>query len=207
MALPLRALWGRRNGTKSWLDWSLRKQVARTRGLRGRPQEHRDPAEALKAADRWLEERIEESANDRLSRAWTAMKDNLAFLHIYVYGSHKAFHPMDYENLRPKATPPPAQDARQPAGDKLLHGHSEYPSGKPWAKWTYLVKDGQQLKEGLYTEVYESGKKKLQGTYKNGLQEGTVTAWYESGQVNFIYQYSQGRLVSSENYSPEGRKY
>lgn len=210
-ALPLNLLYtAASNGTKSWLDWGLRKQVARyyaayTASL----NKQGDPAEALKAADRWLDERLEEDANDRIGRAWLAMKGNLGFLRAYVYSTHKGYHPADYENIRPKAPPPqaPVQEVQLPSGAKLLPGHSEYPSGKPWAKWTYLVKDGRELKEGLYTEVYESGKKKFQATYKNGLQDGTATAWYENGQVNFIYQYGQGRLLSSENYSPEGRKY
>ena len=39
----------------------------------------------------------------------------------------------------------------------------------------------EKIKDGLHTEWYESGQKREEGTWKNGVGNGLSTTWYDNG--------------------------
>jgi len=55
---------------------------------------------------------------------------------------------------------------------------SLYDDGKKKEEGT--IKDGR--KDGEWTEWHYNGQKKLEGTYKDGKEDGVWTWWYENGQ-------------------------
>ncbi|MDP7608109.1 MAG: toxin-antitoxin system YwqK family antitoxin [Candidatus Marinimicrobia bacterium] len=54
---------------------------------------------------------------------------------------------------------------------------SLYDDGKKKEEGTF--KDGKE--DGLWTAWYENGQKKAEGTFKDGKEDGLVTLWYENG--------------------------
>ena len=63
----------------------------------------------------------------------------------------------------------------------LIVGYS-----KPISEETLIDKDG------LYTEWYENGNKKLEYTYNDGKMDGLRTFWYEDGQKRWLSSYKDG---------------
>ncbi len=57
---------------------------------------------------------------------------------------------------------------------------------KPINKETLIDKDG------LYTEWYKNGNKKLEYTYNDGKMDGLRTFWYEDGQKRWLSSYKDG---------------
>ena len=57
---------------------------------------------------------------------------------------------------------------------------------KPISEETLIDKDG------LYTEWYENGNKKLEYTYNDGKMDGLRTFWYEDGQKRWLSSYKDG---------------
>ena len=57
----------------------------------------------------------------------------------------------------------------------------------------YHVKNGER--EGLWTEWYKNGQKKLEGIYKVGKREGLWASWYENGQKHSECTYKASSLV------------
>ena len=57
---------------------------------------------------------------------------------------------------------------------------------KPISEETLIDKDG------LYTEWYENGNKKLEYTYNDGKMDGRRTFWYEDGQKRWLSSYKDG---------------
>jgi len=53
-----------------------------------------------------------------------------------------------------------------------------YPNGKKRLEGTY--KDGKR--DGLWTRWHENGQMKVKGTFKDGEQDGLWTSWWENGQ-------------------------
>ena len=63
--------------------------------------------------------------------------------------------------------------------------------GKKKTEGTY--KDGKL--EGLWTKWYENGQKELEGNYKDGKKDGLWTSWYENGQKEVEGTFKDGELV------------
>ena len=40
----------------------------------------------------------------------------------------------------------------------------------------------EKIKDGLHTEWYKNGKKKFEGTFKDGKPVGLLTNWFDNGQ-------------------------
>jgi len=48
-------------------------------------------------------------------------------------------------------------------------------------------------KNGLHTEYYENGQKKIERTYKNGKEDGSTTIWNEKGWKEVEWNYKDGK--------------
>jgi antitoxin component YwqK of YwqJK toxin-antitoxin module len=55
---------------------------------------------------------------------------------------------------------------------------------------------GNIIKDGLYTEWFENGQKKLEGTFKDGERDGLYTSWNENGKKWFEEYYKDGELIN-----------
>ncbi len=58
--------------------------------------------------------------------------------------------------------------------------------------------------EGKKTNYYRSGKKQLEGTYKDGEEDGLWTDWYENGQKWNEVIYKDGERVSEKHWNEDG---
>ena len=59
------------------------------------------------------------------------------------------------------------------------------------------IEEEKTLKNGIvwngkWTEWYENGQKKLEGTFKDGERDGLVTSWFENGQKGWEGTYKDG---------------
>ena len=52
----------------------------------------------------------------------------------------------------------------------------------------------------------ENGQKRLEGTYKDGKQDGPMTAWHENGQKQREGTYKDGELVSPKYWNSKGEE-
>ena len=52
----------------------------------------------------------------------------------------------------------------------------------------------EKIKDGLHTEWYENGKKKFEGTFKDGKPVGLLTNWFDNGQKKEEMNFKDGRL-------------
>ena len=62
------------------------------------------------------------------------------------------------------------------------------------------------IKDGLHTEWWDNGQKKLEVTYKDGKPDGLGTVWYENGQKKLEGTYKDGELISQECWDEDGNK-
>jgi major membrane immunogen (membrane-anchored lipoprotein) len=67
----------------------------------------------------------------------------------------------------------------------------KFPNGQ--VKLRYSV-DGQNRKNGMLEEFFESGKLKLKTNYKDDEQEGNSITYYESGKIQITANYRKGKL-------------
>ena len=67
---------------------------------------------------------------------------------------------------------------------------SLYDGGEKHIEGTY--KDGKQ--DGLWTYWYDSGQKKGEENYKDGKRDGLWISWYSNGQKKFEDNYKDGRV-------------
>jgi MORN repeat variant len=58
--------------------------------------------------------------------------------------------------------------------------------------WCQKSVNGKDVKDGLFIVYNTGGSKMLQGTYRDGVQEGEWTIWYENGQRASIDHYTNG---------------
>ncbi|MEI6157499.1 MAG: PKD domain-containing protein, partial [Atribacterota bacterium] len=73
----------------------------------------------------------------------------------------------------------------------------KYSNGKLKVEYSfYTSPDGSEIRQGMETSWYPSGKKKSQGEYLNGQKEGVWISWYENG--------SQGQKGSYRQNGKEG---
>ena len=87
--------------------------------------------------------------------------------------------------------------------------HTEFhENGKKKSDGTY--KDGKS--DGLYTEWYENGKKKSEGNYKgvdrwNQPQKiGKWTGWHENGQKESEVTYKNGKEIDKKCWDEDGNE-
>ena len=52
----------------------------------------------------------------------------------------------------------------------------------------------EKIKNGVHTQWYKNGKKKFEGTFKNGKPVGLVTNWFDNGQKKEEMNFKNGRL-------------
>jgi hypothetical protein len=83
-----------------------------------------------------------------------------------------------------RVTPPSC-----PPGATLMGGAP--PAGEE--QWCQRVVDGKAVKDGIFIVYGPGASKILQGFYRNGLQDGEWTMWYENGRPAAIDHYRDGR--------------
>jgi antitoxin component YwqK of YwqJK toxin-antitoxin module len=62
----------------------------------------------------------------------------------------------------------------------------------------------EKIRNGLHTEYYENGKKKVETNYKDGKEDGLWTEWYENGQKRFEGTYKDGKMISQKEWNEDG---
>ncbi|CAN5313723.1 hypothetical protein BH09BAC5_BH09BAC5_01010 [soil metagenome] len=65
----------------------------------------------------------------------------------------------------------------------------------------------QKQKTGKYSELYENQILKITGRYKNDLKTGKWKYYNPDGKLIRIEHYSEGRLVTSKDYTPAKKSY
>ena len=50
-------------------------------------------------------------------------------------------------------------------------------------------------RDGIFTELWENGKKRREVTYKNGKEDGLVSSWCSNGQKKDIQIYKNDNLI------------
>ena len=68
----------------------------------------------------------------------------------------------------------------------------------------YYTKDTNQPYNGQVFSLYEDGKKKEEGTIKDGKQNGLWTEWYENGQKWNEETYEDGESISKKSWNEDG---
>ena len=78
--------------------------------------------------------------------------------------------------------------------------------------WTEWYENGQKRKEGSYkegwkegvwTEWYENGQKQSEGSYKEGWKEGMWTEWSMNGQIHGKGFYKEGQIENGGALTPQ----
>ncbi len=54
------------------------------------------------------------------------------------------------------------------------------------------------IKEGGYKEIWKNGGKKVEGSYKNGKQDGKWTWWDNKGKLRYIQYYKDGEYLDDK---------
>ncbi|MCC6599467.1 MAG: hypothetical protein IT223_02215 [Crocinitomicaceae bacterium] len=65
-------------------------------------------------------------------------------------------------------------------------------------QWTGTYKN--DIEDGNWTYYYENGRKKSEQHYTRGIEEGTFTDFDESGRMSKQTEYSNGKTVRETNY-------
>ena len=76
-----------------------------------------------------------------------------------------------------------------PAGDRMRGAAP--PKGQEL--WCEKIVDGKPVKDGPFIVYGDNGRKMIQGTYRDGVQEGEWTMWYQSGQQSAVDHYHDGQ--------------
>ena len=64
--------------------------------------------------------------------------------------------------------------------------------------------DSQKPYSGEIFDLYDNGNKKIEGSYKDGKEDGLWTQWYENGQKKFEQTYKDGKGISSKRWNEDG---
>lgn len=59
--------------------------------------------------------------------------------------------------------------------------------------WCQKIVKGRAIKDGIFIVWNDSGSKMIEGSYRDGAQEGEWTTWYDNGQKSAIDHYRHGR--------------
>jgi len=62
----------------------------------------------------------------------------------------------------------------------------------------YYTRDTNKPYSGLGFSLYDDGKKKEEGTYKNGKKDGKWTEWHANGQIKEETTYKDGDILDLE---------
>ena len=62
------------------------------------------------------------------------------------------------------------------------------------------------IEDGLHTEWWENGQKKLEVSYKDGKPDGLGIVWYKNGRMKSKGTYNEGELVSQGFWDENGNK-
>ena len=62
----------------------------------------------------------------------------------------------------------------------------------------YYTRDTNKPYSGLGFSLYDDGKKKEEGTYKNGKKDGKWTEWHANGQIKGETTYKDGDMLDLE---------
>jgi len=65
------------------------------------------------------------------------------------------------------------------------------------------IKNGEL--DGLWTEWYTDGQKKSEGTYKDGRRDSLWIGMYESGQQSYEETYDKGELINKQEWDIDGK--
>lgn len=86
-------------GTQAWLDWNFRAKVNRLYlEYRKALQQSGDPKSAVDAANRWLDEQLQQAAaNNMTLKALETLRANRGVVLAQVIKSHRDFHPEAYQ--------------------------------------------------------------------------------------------------------------
>jgi len=60
------------------------------------------------------------------------------------------------------------------------------------------------IKDGLHTEWWENGQKKLEVSYKDGKPDGLGIVWYKNGQKKSEVTSKDGELISKKEWNKDG---
>lgn len=60
----------------------------------------------------------------------------------------------------------------------------------------YQDSNGVVVKHGPFIEWHPNGQESMEGTYRNGKQDGHWTFWNESGRKTFERDYREGEMVA-----------
>lgn len=99
----------------------------------------------------------------------------------------------------PEAPPPATFVERQVV-------NSKYPDDKiRWERQVARYSDNRFVADGYYREYYPNGQLFVEGTYKDGRQEGAWTYWYDDGTENRQVTYKNGKPDGAwESYRADG---
>jgi len=75
-----------------------------------------------------------------------------------------------------------------PAGDTLMGA----PPPKGEEVWCQKMVDGKAVKDGVFVAYGTGTDRMIQGYYRNGIQEGEWTTWYENGVRSAVDHYRDG---------------
>ncbi len=75
-----------------------------------------------------------------------------------------------------------------PPGAKLMGA----PPPKGLEVWCERIVDGKRVKDGFFVAYGVSGDRMIQGSYRNGIQDGEWKLWYENGSLASVDHYSNG---------------
>ena len=62
----------------------------------------------------------------------------------------------------------------------------------------------EQPEDGPFTECHVNGKKKWEGTWKDGEEDGIETHWYENGQKKEETTFKCGKEISEKEWNEDG---
>ena len=89
-------------------------------------------------------------------------------------------------------------------------------NGIVWnGKWTEWYENGQKKlegtfkdgeRDGLYTFWYDNVQKQFEGIYKEGERNGLSTNWYENGQKKVEVSFKDGEFISSKCWDEDGNE-
>jgi len=75
-----------------------------------------------------------------------------------------------------------------PAGAELMGA----PPPKGFELWCQKSANGRAVKDGPFVVYAGSGERMIEGTYRNGIQQGEWTLWYENGVRASVDHYDGG---------------
>jgi len=64
----------------------------------------------------------------------------------------------------------------------------------------YQDSNGVAVKHGPFTDWYSSGRKKSEGSYQQGKQDGHWTYWDEAGRKTAEREYRSGEVASQKTF-------